>query len=348
MPARTERGFALPLTLFVVVLITMLLAAAFVRAGADRRLGESDGDMVDALTIAQSGLAQYLEYYSRLNQRPADGDSVFFASIPPGGTATVTAHVLRMPTDTLDPIVYLVQSRGTRIDPAMGAAARARRVVTQFAEWRSGSLTPHAAFVAVTNVDLVDTTANRGRARGHTGSDGAGVLITVGADQSACGRPAIPDYDDNGMGSATRIRDLLEIDWIRITTEGYEADYTTLQDPRTWSSYFIDGDLTLDVDGSGLLVVTGVLTTTGASIVWDGVVIVGDSAVFGAGTTTINGMLYTGLDRGLIGQGPGPAIVDALTTTQVYYHGCNVDSAMTSVTGFAAIPNTWLDRWMAQ
>ena len=49
MPQRPrEAGFALPATLFVVALVTIMLSAVFVRVSVDRRLSESTGDYADA------------------------------------------------------------------------------------------------------------------------------------------------------------------------------------------------------------------------------------------------------------------------------------------------------------
>jgi len=84
MPRHAEHGFALPLTLFILVLITLLLSAAFVRVGGELRVGQSGGDMADALTIAQSGISQYLNFYSAQGIAPPDITlkDVFFAAVP--------------------------------------------------------------------------------------------------------------------------------------------------------------------------------------------------------------------------------------------------------------------------
>ena len=46
MRIEDQRGFALPLTIFVLTLITIMLAAIFVRVRVDRRIAESSGDIV--------------------------------------------------------------------------------------------------------------------------------------------------------------------------------------------------------------------------------------------------------------------------------------------------------------
>ncbi|HEX9690502.1 MAG TPA: type II secretion system protein [Gemmatimonadales bacterium] len=348
MPRRSERGFALPLTVFVLVLITLLLAAAFVRVGAELRVGESGGDMVDALAIAQSGIAQYLNYHSERGTAPPDGDSVLFASIPPGGTATVVARIVGV--DSVGRTVYLIRSLGTRIDPSVGADPRALRTVTQLAEWRSSTIEPPAAFLTHRRVELPDTVGGPGKRRGAGGGSGAGVLLTDGVDVPGCTGTTIPGLDENGVGGANNLRQQVGVDWPAIASSGYAARYRSLENLGTWSSYLIDGDATLSQSGSGLLVVTGALNTTGTSVTWNGVVLVGDSAVFDAATTTVSGFMMTGLNFVLTGHvpNPSPSIVMPQRTLQVFYHGCRVDSAMQQVTDrFEVIANTWFDRWMA-
>jgi Tfp pilus assembly protein PilX len=73
---RNERGFALPLTILVVTVMTMLIASAHVRARADRIIAESSGATVTAFAVAQSGLYRYLAYCDSIKVRPADGDSL--------------------------------------------------------------------------------------------------------------------------------------------------------------------------------------------------------------------------------------------------------------------------------
>src|SRR5574341_710423 len=102
MRAPRERGIALPVPLFIITLMTIMLAAAFARVGAERELAVGSSDAVNALAVAQSGLQRYFAYRDSLRARPRDGDSVRFNVT--GGYADVVARVSKRPvTDTLQP-----------------------------------------------------------------------------------------------------------------------------------------------------------------------------------------------------------------------------------------------------
>ncbi len=77
---RNERGFALPVTILLVALLTVLLSAGFTRVRAELEITEGTAQVAAALAVAQSGLHTYL---GMLNVdtcsrpiRPADGDSL--------------------------------------------------------------------------------------------------------------------------------------------------------------------------------------------------------------------------------------------------------------------------------
>ena len=84
---RSERGFALPTTIFLVTFLTVLLATALARARSDHEVANSGQSVVDALAIAESGLQTYMDGQT---SRPSDGDSVRINLT--GGYADVVAH----------------------------------------------------------------------------------------------------------------------------------------------------------------------------------------------------------------------------------------------------------------
>ena len=135
---RNERGFALPLTILVVTVMTMLIASANVRARADLVIAESSGATVTAFAVAQSGLQRYFAYYDSIKVRPPDGDSlrVNVAS----GFADVRAYKVLSPTDTMETELYIVRSTGILIEPTRGSDPQAQRTVAQFAQWQSVGL----------------------------------------------------------------------------------------------------------------------------------------------------------------------------------------------------------------
>ncbi len=57
--ARDDRGFALPLTLFLIAVLTLMLGATFTRAATEIRIAAGSKSAMDALFVAQSGLEKY-------------------------------------------------------------------------------------------------------------------------------------------------------------------------------------------------------------------------------------------------------------------------------------------------
>ncbi len=56
MDLHSQRGVALPLTILMITIITMLLTAALARARVDQQMAESNGETTKALSIAKSGV----------------------------------------------------------------------------------------------------------------------------------------------------------------------------------------------------------------------------------------------------------------------------------------------------
>ena len=69
MRVHSERGFALPMTVFLITILTVMLSSAFARTGTEIIIAESQEAGVDALAIAQSGLQSY--FGQSFTTRPA-------------------------------------------------------------------------------------------------------------------------------------------------------------------------------------------------------------------------------------------------------------------------------------
>src|SRR5574341_2271762 len=116
MRAPRERGIALPVPLFIITLMTIMLAALFARVGAERDVAVGSSDAVNALAVAQSGLQRYL---GSVTTRPPDADSVRYNVT--GGYADVVARIVESDTLTDGRMTYIIRSTGYVIVPALGA-----------------------------------------------------------------------------------------------------------------------------------------------------------------------------------------------------------------------------------
>ena len=334
-----ETGFALPLVMLLMAILTLLLTAAFAQIQRDRWVADSSGAAVTALAMAQSGLQAYI---GSGTARPPDGDSVRINVV--GGYADVVASFAQR-LDTLNPL-YIVRSTGHLIVPTEGADPIASRTVAQFAQWQSaGALTTYpAVFNALNGIDNYSS----------------GTVNIVAADSPSCIGPLVVQLavpDDNyptpppGVTATGEPNDqwssLIGVDWASIKGGSFTAASTTLTNLNSWSSYLITGDATLSLSGSGLLIVTDNLTISG-SVTWAGVMLVGNQIIFtgtAGSVVTVSGLVVTGLDRLTAGTPPNGTLGGTGLTQTFKYDSCNIRHAMQFVTGFAPISNGWVDNW---
>lgn len=352
-PLRNERGFAIPLTVFVVAIVTVMLATLFVRTQVDRRIAESSADQVDALGVAQSGLERY---FVTRSTRPADGDSVRLNVYGPGGGsigyAWVVPYVMRKPLDTLANWMYVVKSTGYVVEPTMGADPQAVRTVAQFAQWQTGYF----------NVLSTFTAANRIRHRGNRfnnwnpGIDGdddcssPNVLGMRVANPSIMRTEAIRGYPTEYVESGTgaEVAALTQVDWNATINGGFIPDYTSFRPSNgSYPSQLINGDLDIrNRWSSGILIVTGDLRMSGSWGYFLGIVLVGGEIKFDATYNYLIGAVVSGLNEALpFGNTPRGDIFESNRHLYIQYNSCTVRTALQNLTGFMPVSNAWVDNW---
>lgn len=362
MRPRDTRGFALPVTLFVVALLTTMLAAGFTRVRADRQMSSGSESGVRALSVAQNGLRRYLTLLSvdgcGRPIRPPDGDSVRINV--PDGYADVVARVVQRPADSLAAWTYAIRATGHYIVPSAGSQPQARHTVSRFARWSSGRLAVPATFTAINGLTYTGNATPTSELRGtdqHPLSaclepDRHPVRVPVGLSPGALegyyvtsGLTPIVHESGTPLGVAAATR----IDWISTVTGGFTPQYTTVRvnDP-TYPTMLVTGNATLGTAGAttvgyGLLIVTGDLRVIGAYVQWYGVILVGGRIHFDAADQRFDGAIVSGLNvlqglavaRGLIGD----------DNLDIDYDSQYVQLAMQHVAGFAPMTNTWSDNW---
>jgi hypothetical protein len=351
---QSEGGFALPLTIFVLMLVTVMLAALMVQVQTDRRIADSSGDLVEALVIAQSGLEGYIAHYDSLAFRPSNGDSLRINVV--GGYADVIAHVVHAPADTmLGGIDYIIRSRGRLIHPTRGSDPQAIRVVSQFARWEYGTMKVLGAYTAIDGIRCTEGAC--GGTYELSGYDeclsapNVPALFSRQGGGPALVPPEVDPREESAAGNAFRDSSFTGIDWRQVVSGAFHPDYKALTNVNDWATYVLDGDVILtDVDGAGLLIIIGNATLSGARFKWQGVLAVGGNILFEAETSTVTGAVVSGLNMVLSPQGAGRALDwgrfgDAGTHIEITYNSCTIRNAFRSLSGFALVPGAWMDRW---
>lgn len=354
MRMRNERGFALPTTILLVTVLTVMLAAAFTRTSSDLQVADGSQAIEEALSVAQSGLQRYFE---DISARPADGDSTRYNVT--GGYAWVKSFVLRSPADTMENQMFLITSTGYVIEPNQGSAPVAERTVAQVAFWQTARVLRPAAWVAANGIDIGDDKAK-------LKIDG---VKEPGPDTLGLRSPGPPTGDTVGFnpigfptgalygGTAESVALSTGIDWQSIRNGEFDYDATVLfsgNSDWTWSTYFIDGDLTLTSKkkpGTGVLIVTGDLILSHKDFEWRGLVLVGGRIIVTVSGKTkhkFKGMLLTGLNEQI------PALPSVLANYvsdhkknkfEVFYESSFVSVAISNFTGMVPLENTWYDNW---
>jgi len=347
---KSERGFALPFTIFLATLITVMLAATFTRAASEHLVSESSDASISALTIAQSGLQAF--FADTFSVRPMEGDSFRYNMV--GGYAWVYPVVIQRPADPLEDIIYIVRSVGQAIYPNLGATPQATRVVAQFGKWQIGNMRPPGLL-----------TIPNGLTRRAGGS---GPNTVSGFDQCSEEPPVrafrapvkdsiaglVVDTISGNIvpsnlqgGSPLTVANESGVDWDKVVSGGFTPDYTSLQmGNSTYPSQLIVGDLTISGgSGYGLLIVTGDLTFNGASVTWRGVILVGGRILFNGSSTVILGAVFSGLNK-ILGLTPPPSEMGGPGFgTVIRYQSCEIRNALESLTGFVPINKALVDNW---
>lgn len=353
-----RRGATLPLSLLVLVLLGFSVAVAYARLSSERRITSDNQAQVNAFTVAQSGLARYME---NVAAKPAASPADIVYNDLPGGTATVTVRMLRESTTTLLPAVYVITSRGTNTTAKRysSAAAPAERTVATYALWEP---TPFDLNGAVTSLAGINKQGTSGALDGNDHCTGAG------GNQPAIPGVAVPNGSYTGqfspingnpddvpsyLGTATptgTAKDEVDIDWAGIVAgTKLPPNYTyptwpTAPQFANWPVVKANGDLTLPSSGKGILIVTGDLRINGATppLQWDGLVLVGgvldlngNMAIYGAAISGLNVKLGTTV----------PTYDIASGTKIIQYDSCNLNRALSKIGYLQRVRNGWTDTW---
>jgi hypothetical protein len=344
-----EAGFALPLTIFLVSIITLMLAASYARASSEHRTADAAAAEVTALAVAQGGLQAFFGD-TLIVARPTSVDS--FRYNVTGGYAWIKPDVVVEPLDTLvGSYTYAVRSTGYYIEPAQGSTPLATRTVAQYAAWQAGFLPPMGAFTAVGGITWATPLTPPTITIDGNDEASCAVIDSVGfrgpwTSDPPVGATGVPPWIT--AGSTTNVASATGIDWNAIVNLGaIVPDYPApINGDNTFATYLIQSDYTINnLSGTGLLIAKETLQISG-SFTWEGVIITGGNIVpIAPANINIHGMLITGMND-LTGW-----IIPSTTLNQqdvdfsMQYNSCNVRKALRHFRGFVPLKNARVDNW---
>jgi hypothetical protein len=131
---------AIPIVLVMIVVLSILAAAALTVVSLERRTVSAGALQSDAYALARSGLDRFA----------LDRTSLGFTSVPPApvestrislanGYADVVMTRVRT-AQGLEPALYVIRSRGFRTDGSSPPQAIAMRAVAQVARWQDANM----------------------------------------------------------------------------------------------------------------------------------------------------------------------------------------------------------------
>lgn len=348
---RNERGFAIPMVVLLVAIITVILSSGFVRVRADREVAESQEVSAEAVAVARSGLHMFLE--SRSTRPPNNFVDTMYVT---GGYAIINASIVQNPADTLASQTWAIRSTGYVIDAGTGATPRAQRTVAQFVEWQTGTINVRGGLVTPNGVQYHNRGTITIRGYDQCGSQPAVAgLRTAGVTGGA---PTLdyggsPNLMDHGSSAGVATATATNIDWLDILAGGIIPDYTAVQNSDfSYPITMITGNYSPSsyVYGSGLLIVTGDFTPQ-SWVYWLGVILVGGKIEFNSYFNYVWGATVTGLNELQSSGNPQRTVLgwtgssSSWYSANLYYASCYVDAALAGLTGFAPIENGWVDNW---
>lgn len=363
---KNRDGFALPMAILVIAVITIALTAAFLSTNAELSANQAEKGTERAYEIAQNGLQQFLVRRSEpgwcqyCGTPPAvTAESTVVASN--GGYARVVARRVHASTSNSDPAVYFVMSTGVDTTTKMsagGSTVYATRAVGTYARWN----------VTVVNV-MASWTSLSGIAKNGAGTiDGtdqcgvdtalAGVTVPSGSySQSGTHGPTgNPPVDSNQ--TVAQLASMVKIDWAGILAGSLTPDVTIppgsfpsngafTADTSYWPIIRIHtNNYSLPNAGRGIIIADSNFVISGSNM-WNGIVLVG-GALTSNGNNTTSGATVSGLNV-LLGDttSTGQSVAgDATSNGQKTYvfNSCDVSRASQRLQSYVAYPNAWLDN----
>jgi len=345
-------GFAMPLALLVLTVLTLGVTTAFARAQAELRTTQDHEADTESFLYAQTGLERFAverRTFGFTTNPPAVVESTRITL--PKGFVDVVARRVRPKTGN-QAAVYLLKAKSAYQTGSMSWMPRANHIVTQYAHYREGSMKVLAAWTSLSGL------RKNGSSGTLSGSDACGLSPPV----AAVAVPDNPGYAQSGgapvpegspavdsLGSQQAANDSVKIDWPAIKTRGAlgagitipGGSWPSFANPNYWPTIMVHGDFSLPGDGRGLLVVTGYLTIPGSRS-WNGIVLVGQN-IISNGNNTILGTAISGLDMKLGLNVPTADLGSGTKTFQ--YNSCFVASAIANVGWLVPYRNAWVDNW---
>jgi hypothetical protein len=367
---RKRDGFALPMTIMVIVVLTAALTSAFVATASETTTNVALRGQSRAFMVAQMGLERFLEQPDTLSLCPTcdtlrtTPSTDTFGRLIDSDSVYITVTRIRHQSSSALPAVYFIQARG--VDKRSKLSGRlanvdAERSVGMYAQWNVNTMQVLSAWTSLTGLKkggtdgLLSGVDQCGKMPAVAGTTvGKGDITWSGEVTWAEGNPPI----DTSRTAAQLVADM-KIDWNGIINRNLiPADITVPAqafpnlawfdaDTSRWPVIRIQAsNYALPNRGRGILIVEGDFTISGSDM-WDGVILVG-GRLTSNGSNTVAGGVISGLNVLLPGA-PAPSTSEfddskANGEKTYVYSSCKVARATKALQRYRVLANTWADN----
>jgi hypothetical protein len=375
MKLNNRAGFALPLAILLIAVLTVALAAAFSATRSEITSNTAQRSADRAFNIAQQGLETFLVRRTdalfcprptNCMDDPTDSlnsgvDSLVFPV--PGGYAEVVARRVRPYLDKDNPALFFVRSHG--VDTSKGGLSgaggntHAERTVGIYANWSTNVMNVMASWTSLSGITKTGTAGIVSGVDQCNGKDTvAGVSVPKG-DLKINGQwQAYGDPPADTFKTVAQLEASVGIDWNAVRSgSAFDADFVVppsafpdvswfANNPDAWPIIHVTGNFSLPNAGRGMLIVDNDLVISGSNM-WDGVILVGGK-LESNGFNTVAGATVSGLNK-ILGQQPDTSEVNsdnagAMGTKDYVYSSCKVSMATKGLRRYRTLPNTWMDN----
>jgi hypothetical protein len=358
-----RRGFAIPVAVLVIAVLTIMVAGGFSLVSAERRSVADQKSQISAFRIAEQGLELYLVARDSLlaaqpgyTHIPGLKDSVIINMT--GGYANVSLTRIRPPINNQSGL-YVVRSKGVETVGAYAGSPQGVRTVAQYVLWEPAPMQVLAGWTALSGLRVNGNSATIGGVDICGAADTvAGVVIPLnpgytGKTGIATGDPPID----------TVTADSVHIDWNAIVNNGAITPTITIP-PGSWPGAALQAayadtssmyypiirinspDYALPTSGKGMIIATGNITL-GGGVGWRGVLLVGGSITANGQNDANDGGVQGATVSGLNVKLGMPAPTATANGTKKYsFNSCEVARANSATGALVTLRNTWVDNWV--
>lgn len=369
MRLTNRKGFALPMAILVIAVLTAGIAAAFSSTNAEFTTNSAQRSENRAYNLAETGLERFMVLRNSTGfcdhcGDPLKVDSEWTRVTLPGGYADVVAIKVKQGTEPITPAIYFIRSKGvdTTLKLSGALAVNAEHTVGIYAKWIVATMKVSAAWTSLSGLDKNGTGTIDGRdacnlAPTIAGAQtGKGDFSDAGNSADFIGSPAVDTFSN-----FTQLKTTNQVDWngiLNLNTlppdvtipGGTFPPTSAFADTNYWPVIRIHtNNYTLPSSGHGIIIADSNFVIKGSET-WSGILLVG-GALTSDGLNTNYGAALSGLNY-LLGGSPtvsSSGVADADDALgngnkNYVYDSCSIALAAQRLRKYVAIPNAWMNN----